>query len=91
MLIAQIKAMMFNSRAKEDAQQVLENLQIKKGDRIADIGSGGGYFTFHFLKLIGPKGVVYAADIDTKLLAEIEKKSGMFSIISRNRPTILKI
>src|SRR5262245_34315072 len=33
---------------------------IKKGDKVADLLAGGGYFTRIFSKVVGDKGVVYA-------------------------------
>jgi arsenite methyltransferase len=42
---------MFNKRAakpKYKADQIMETLSLKPGQIIADIGSGGGYFTCRF-------------------------------------------
>ena len=36
-----IWAMMLNNRAKKNSQMVLESLNIRPGDIVADIGSGG--------------------------------------------------
>jgi arsenite methyltransferase len=44
--------------------QVIAVLTIRPGEQIADIGSGGGYFTFRFAQAVGPGGKVYAVDID---------------------------
>ena len=65
---------MLNNRAKKNSKKVLENLQIRSGDVVADIGSGGGYYTIHFANLTAPDGKVYAVDSDKALLARIEKK-----------------
>lgn len=37
---------------------------IKKGDVVADIGCGQGYYLYYFLNLVGEKGKVYGVDID---------------------------
>lgn len=34
------------------------------GEEIADIGAGGGYFSFRYAPIVGESGHVYAADID---------------------------
>jgi len=44
--------------------EVLRALGVRRGDRIADLGSGGGYFTFRLGKVTGPTGKVYAVDVD---------------------------
>lgn len=72
MLFSRIWAVMLNNRAKKDSQRVLDNLEIHPGDIIADIGSGGGNFTFEMAKLTGSQGKVLAADTNEKLLAYVE-------------------
>jgi predicted methyltransferase len=41
---------------------MIKALDLKPGIKIADIGSGPGYFTFQFSKLVGSKGKIYAID-----------------------------
>ncbi len=72
MLFSGIWAVMLNNRAKKDSQRVLENLDIRTGSVIADIGSGGGFFTFELVKRTGTGGKVLAADTSEQLLARIE-------------------
>ena len=48
--------------------KVIESLQIHPGDQVADLGAGGGYFTFRLAKAVGPSGHVYAVDVDKGLL-----------------------
>ena len=56
--------------------EVIRALGIKPGDRIADIGSGSGYFTFRLARAVGPTGRVYAVDIDKGLNDYVAKKAG---------------
>lgn len=84
MLFNGIWAVMLNNRAKKDSRKVLDNLGIHSGDIIADIGSGGGFFTFELAKLTGPGGKVFAADTNEKFLARIE------SIASKNQVSNIK-
>ena len=44
-------------------KEVMDALGIKPGSTVADIGAGGGYFTFHLAHRVGPAGKVYAEDI----------------------------
>jgi len=73
MILKGILAAMLNNGAKEDAQKVLDALQIKSGDTVADIGSGGGFFTFEFASRAGENGRVYAVDTDTAFLKRIKR------------------
>jgi ubiquinone/menaquinone biosynthesis C-methylase UbiE len=52
----------------QQPEKVVQSLALKQGDRIADLGSGGGYFTFRFSQAVGPTGKVYAADVDREML-----------------------
>lgn len=52
-------------KARDDqrkAAEVVEFAQIKPGDKVADLFPGSGYFTHIFAKVVGPTGVVYAAN-----------------------------
>lgn len=72
------RAEMFNLRAstsKNKPNEIISRLRIKKGDTIADIGSGGGYFTTRFAAEVGLGGEVYALDIDKGLLQYIALQS----------------
>lgn len=53
--------------------QVIASLGIQAGMRIADLGSGSGLFTRPLAKQVGSSGVVYAIDVDEKLLAHVSK------------------
>ena len=71
-------AEMYNEKAsdpKNKPDQVIKSLKIKPGEKIADIGAGGGYFTFRFSKETGNKGRVYAVDIMPTFLEYIIEKS----------------
>jgi len=48
--------------------EVLAQLDLKPGDRIADIGAGTGLYTGPFSDTVGPDGAVYAVDISPAFL-----------------------
>jgi ubiquinone/menaquinone biosynthesis C-methylase UbiE len=50
--------------------RVIEALRLAPGNRIADIGAGSGLFTRPMATRVRP-GVVYAVDINSKLLAHV--------------------
>ncbi|HEY3306790.1 MAG TPA: methyltransferase domain-containing protein [Candidatus Binatia bacterium] len=55
--------------------EVIRALDIRPGDRVADLGSGGGYFTFRMAKAVGPSGKVYAVDVDQGLNDALAKRA----------------
>jgi arsenite methyltransferase len=60
--------------AWQKPKQVVERLDIQPGARVADVGAGGGYFTWYLAAAVGPQGKVYAVEIDDTALAIIEKE-----------------
>ncbi len=57
------------SSARSKSVEIIGSLQIRQGYAIADIGSGGGYFTLEFARRAGIEGRVYAVDTQPKYLA----------------------
>ncbi|MCK4405967.1 MAG: class I SAM-dependent methyltransferase [Hadesarchaea archaeon] len=71
------KAKMFNKKAsnpKSKPNQILETLALQLGQNIADIGSGGGYFSLRFADAVG-KGNVYAVDTNPGFLEFIRNSA----------------
>lgn len=56
-------------------EQVLDSLGIEKGDRVADLGSGSGYFTLRLAEAVGPAGVVYAVDVDSLMNESVLRRA----------------
>lgn len=83
---ARLKQCAYEGFTRDQWQQrdrVIESLQIRPGDRVADIGSGGGYFVFSLAKAVGPDGKVYAVDVDEEmndLVAQRAKKEGVGNV-----------
>ena len=66
---------------------VIAALGIPKGARVADLGAGGGYFTFRLAEAVGPTGTVYAIDVDETMLRYIAERADAGGL--RNIRTIL--
>jgi ubiquinone/menaquinone biosynthesis C-methylase UbiE len=56
-------------------QDVMDKLGLKPGSVVADVGCGSGYFTFHFAARVGPRGKVYAEDVESDVLEKIRKRA----------------
>ena len=61
---------------EEKPQLVIDALEIKPGQTIADLGAGSGYYSFRIAPLVGPTGRVLAIDIEPKMLEVIAERAG---------------
>jgi len=59
----------------QQPEKVVQALAIKPGERVADLGSGGGYFTFRLSQAAGPAGKVYAVDVDRDMLEDLAERA----------------
>ena len=59
----------------QEPEQVIADLELRPGDRVADLGAGAGYFTFRLAKAVGPTGHVYAVDVDKGLIEYISERA----------------
>jgi arsenite methyltransferase len=64
-------------------QGIVEKLSIAPGSRVADLGAGGGYFTWHLSKAVGSRGTVYAVDIEERAINMIFKE-----MVARGTPNV---
>jgi precorrin-6B methylase 2 len=60
--------------AEERPSVLLQSLQIRAGDMIADIGAGSGYLSLPLARLTGPSGRVYAVDIQQEMIDLLSRK-----------------
>lgn len=56
------------------SEKTLISLGLHDGDIMADIGCGIGYFTIPASKIVGASGKVFALDILTEMIEEVEIK-----------------
>src|SRR5262249_50899376 len=59
---------------EEEPAKLMKALKLRPGQVVADIGAGSGYFTFRIAREVGPKGKVYANDIQKEMLDLIRKR-----------------
>lgn len=68
------KRFLYDGFGRDDWQkpdEVVASLDLRAGDHVADLGSGGGFFTFRLAEAVGQSGRVYAIDVDEALLEYI--------------------
>lgn len=66
----------YNRTAQEgwsQAARVVRTLGLQRGQSVADIGAGGGYFSVLLARAVGPRGRVYAVDISPGSIAYIKQ------------------
>ena len=61
--------------AWQQPERVIQVLAVRPGQRIADLGAGGGYFTFRLGDAVGNTGKVYAVDIDPGMIAYVQRRA----------------
>ena len=54
--------------------EVMQALNIKPGEVIADIGAGTGYFTFRLAHVVGNQGKVYAVDVSPDMVRHVNRR-----------------
>jgi ubiquinone/menaquinone biosynthesis C-methylase UbiE len=66
------------AKDRNDWQQpdrVINDLGMKPGTRVADIGCGEGYFALRLAKSVGPQGLVFAVDINARSLDVLKRQA----------------
>lgn len=67
--------------------EIVAAAKIRRGSKVADIGSGTGLFTPLLAEAVGPKGKVYAVDIVPSFLEHIRQRAAGAGI--KNVETVL--
>jgi SAM-dependent methyltransferase len=60
---------------EEDCKRLLAALKVKPGDTVCDLGCGNGFYTLALARLVGPKGKVYAVDIQPEMLKLLNERA----------------
>jgi predicted methyltransferase len=61
--------------SEERPQLMIDALQIKPGQTIADLGAGSGYYSFRIAPLVGEQGNVLAIDVEPRMLKIIAERA----------------
>ncbi len=62
-------------RTSLDPRAILKHCGIRGGQHVADFGCGHGHFTLAASSLVGPRGKVFAVDIQSELLFAVQNEA----------------
>ena len=54
--------------------QIMDAMAIADASVVADIGAGSGWFTIRLARRVGPRGVVYAEDVQKEMINAIQRR-----------------
>jgi predicted methyltransferase len=60
--------------AWQKPDQIMDALGIADGSTVADIGPGAGWFTIRLANRVGPRGLVYAEDVQREMLEATRRR-----------------
>ncbi len=58
-----------------EPHEFLSDAGLRKGDTVVDYGCGPGYLTVPAAEIVGPKGMVYAVDVERKMVELVESRA----------------
>ncbi len=60
--------------AEENASRLLPAIGIEEGSTVCDFGCGNGFHTLEIARLVGPRGHVFAVDVQPEMLVLLEQR-----------------
>lgn len=61
--------------AEENPDKAIEELKLKPGMMVADVGAGVGFLSLRMAKKVGPAGRVYANDLQPEMLVKLRENA----------------
>ena len=65
---------------EEHPTEVLSALALHRGDVVADLGAGSGYFTFRMAPQVGDTGKVLAVDVQNEMLRTLQQRAATLKL-----------
>lgn len=65
----------FDRNEWQHPEEVIRSLGLQAGGKVADLGSGSGYFTVRLASAVGSTGKVYAVDVDREMNDYVVKRA----------------
>ncbi len=56
----------------ERPEEIIDRMNLKDGDLVADLGAGLGYYSLRLARRVGPRGAVFAVDIQQGMLDQLQ-------------------
>lgn len=72
---------------EEHCQEMLQNLGVKPGMTVCDMGCGNGFYALQLATLVGPQGTVWAVDVQPEMLRLLQARAAEAEI--NNIKTVL--
>lgn len=63
-------------------EKVVDEWDVRPGEKIADFGAGSGFFSVALAKKVGNSGKVYAFDIRTEALEATKSKAKLYKLLN---------
>jgi predicted methyltransferase len=60
-------------------QALVAALGLRPGDAVADVGAGSGYMMAHLARAVGPRGRVYAQDLQSEMVRLLRRRARRFA------------
>ena len=68
----------------------MAGIDLKSGQKVIDIGSGSGYYSYRFSKIVGDRGKVYAVDIKEGHLDFLKEFTNIKTVLSKTDDICVK-
>lgn len=75
--------------AWQKPDEVVRALGLAPGQTACDVGAGPGYFTLRLAAAVGPRGRVYAVDVEAQILAALQQRLSQGGV--RNVTPVLSV
>jgi predicted methyltransferase len=69
-----------NREQYQNAAGLLAALQVSRGDWVADVGAGAGYYSMRLAEIVGPEGKVFAEDISDSAMRWLNARVKVFDL-----------
>ncbi|HWZ42053.1 MAG TPA: class I SAM-dependent methyltransferase [Candidatus Saccharimonadales bacterium] len=67
---------------EEHPALVVDALELRGGETVADLGAGSGYFTFRIAPKVGPAGKVLAVEIQDEMIKTLRQRAAAQNILN---------